>query len=421
MPRWLQFLAVFVPIFCLLVIVHIFTRPASPELASGAVDLLLSTGAVPQPHDLPMDYEPLHQGHIDLQTGLYERVDEDLVVHGPSPLVLRRTYRTSDQRSRPFGVGATHDGEWFIIGDRDRFQWVALVLADGGQVKFDRTSPGTSYANAMYEHRSTPSEFLGAQLGWTGNGWAMRLVDGSLHLFEGCYAPKPRPCGLVQSRDEDGHWLRQTRDQDGRLLTMAASGQSITFEYDTDYRIVHASDSTGGDVRYAYDPRGRLALVTNRDGTTRRYTYTDRDEMRTVDEPEIALENTYDADRCIRQVVTRFRSDTDPSSEDFAYRVENGRVVGEDTTRSDGTWTTTEFDADGYSASQVWGRGTSIESRVAFDREAPSNVIKGVTVSCKDRKGRVVDHSRPVPRGDELRTAWDLLQIYCSWHTTQVR
>src|SRR5207248_328275 len=87
-------------------------------------------------------YTPLHTGHIDTGTGLYVREDEDLVLSGAPSFVLRRTYRTRDSRSRAFGIGASHTGEWFLVGDSETFQWADLVLEDGGRIHYERTSKG---------------------------------------------------------------------------------------------------------------------------------------------------------------------------------------------------------------------------------------------------------------------------------------
>jgi hypothetical protein len=59
---------------------------------------------------------------------------------GDLPIVLERTYRSEDQVSRAFGVGATHNGEWYLRGDGERFQWAELILDDGGRVRYERTS-----------------------------------------------------------------------------------------------------------------------------------------------------------------------------------------------------------------------------------------------------------------------------------------
>ena len=123
-------------------------------IASGSILLLLPSRGGPAAQDLPDSYIPRHKGHIDLSTGLYIRENEDLIVRGTPPLVLRRTYISRFRESKQFGVGAMHNGEWYVIGDGTRFQWAALVRPGQSRIAFERTSPGASLLNAMFEHRS---------------------------------------------------------------------------------------------------------------------------------------------------------------------------------------------------------------------------------------------------------------------------
>src|SRR2546429_30991 len=108
---------------------------------------------------LPAGYRPLNKGHIDMGTGLYVREGEDLALPGRPSFVLRRTYRTRDSRSRAFGIGGSHTGDWFLVGDSRTFQWADVILEDGGRIHYERTSSGTGISNARYKHRATPSSF----------------------------------------------------------------------------------------------------------------------------------------------------------------------------------------------------------------------------------------------------------------------
>jgi hypothetical protein len=86
-------------------------------ITSGGYFLALQRGVHPIDHPLDASYVPLHKGGVDRSTGLYEREDDDLVLKATPPFVLRRTYRTNDRRSLEFGVGASHNGEWYLYGD----------------------------------------------------------------------------------------------------------------------------------------------------------------------------------------------------------------------------------------------------------------------------------------------------------------
>src|SRR5262245_38286830 len=120
----------------------------SGPLRSGAIFLLLPTFPQRVEHDLPPSYRPLHKGHVDLATGQYIREDEDLVVRGTPPLILRRIYLSRDHELRRFGIGTTHNGETLVFARSPLLQQVNVLLGDI-QVEFDRTTTGTTVANAM--------------------------------------------------------------------------------------------------------------------------------------------------------------------------------------------------------------------------------------------------------------------------------
>ena len=383
-------------------------------VSSGAVLLLLPSLQRPVPHDLPDDYVPLHKGGADMSTGTYVRENEDLVVRGTPALILRRTYIAGYRVSKQFGIGASHDGERYLHGDGQRFQWVELIHANGSRIAFRRTSPGTSFLNAMYRHWATPSEWQGARLGWTGGSWAARRRDGTLERFQACGPNGPKTCSIVEWRDPDGHTIHYQRDPAGRLLRMIADSRWIAFDYDAADRIVRAHASTGAAVHYGYDARGRLARASASDGTVRRYTYTERDELATVDEPDATLENFYDANgRCVRQ-INRFRDGSEPLTFVFAYELEDGAVVRTTSSRSEGSWTAYTWGAGRYSTSETRGVGGVQLVAFTYERDPATNAIASLTLTCPDRRGRPLKHTSLV-RDSVDRVKWDLLQTHCSF------
>src|SRR5258705_5420480 len=256
-------------------------------LSSGALWLLLPARHVSTDHDQVAPQPPRHKGGIDLGTGLYIRNDEDLIVPGTPALVLRRTYLSGYRVSRELGVGTTHNGELYLVGDPDRFQWIAVILPDGSRITFERVSPGTSYLNAMFEHHASPSEWQGARLGWIGTGWALRRTDGTLMRFRACVGSGPL-CSIVEERDSEGHVVSYRRDAAGQLSRIeAAQNRWIAFDYDMQKRIARAHDSTENEVRYQYDSRGRLSRFTPKARTERRSGDSERDEMATISDPGI--------------------------------------------------------------------------------------------------------------------------------------
>jgi YD repeat-containing protein len=358
-------------------------------IVSGGAWLTSRAHAPADPTYLPW-LEPYHKGGIDFGTGLYVRNDQDLIVSGGQlPLVLQRTYRTIDPASRAFGVGASHNGEWYLRGDGQRFQWAELVLDDGASIRYMRTTWGRSFVNAMFEHTTTPSEFYMSRVGWTGRQWALRWFDGSIALFRACSPRGSDKCTIVELRSPDGLKVEYVRDPDTQLLRTMRSGQAaISLDYDRNDRIVRARGSDGQEVAYDYDAGGRLVRVTEA-AVVRNYTYDGRGAMLTIDEPRWRIENSYNQDgRCVRQ-VTRWASGG-ISVIDVAYRVSGGRVTSAAASWQDGPKTVYHFNRDGYLESKELDPDSPAPVVIAYFRQAESNFSTGVTIRCYDDRKQLL-------------------------------
>jgi hypothetical protein len=82
------------------------------------------------------------------------------------PITLARTYRPRDTVSRPFGIGATHSYQIYLVGNGAPYDGTQLVLPDGGRIRYDRISPGTGVVDAVLEHTATQSQFYKSRLTW---------------------------------------------------------------------------------------------------------------------------------------------------------------------------------------------------------------------------------------------------------------
>ncbi len=74
---------------------------------------------------------------MELAIGRYIRENEDLVVAGTPPLVLRRTYYSGWRAPAPFGIGTTQAADWFVVGDGKTFQSAGLVRPGQAQLRFE--------------------------------------------------------------------------------------------------------------------------------------------------------------------------------------------------------------------------------------------------------------------------------------------
>jgi YD repeat-containing protein len=164
----------------------------------------------------------------------------------------------------------------FPVGSRQPYTYVDLILCDGDPIHYDRISKGTGYADALYEHRTTATPFLSSCFGWNGNGWDLKLKDGSLLLFpESYYAKRPVDGAIVDYRDGKGQTVKIERHKRRNLRRLTSPfGRFITFDYDSSERIVKAVDDQSRTLSYLYDSGGRLVSV-EKPGSVKHFAYDD--------------------------------------------------------------------------------------------------------------------------------------------------
>jgi YD repeat-containing protein len=381
-------------------------------IRSGAFWLSSGPLQAPHQHDLPRDYRPLHQGHVELSNGLYVREDEDLVLSGTPPFVLHRTYRTRDRQTRPFGIGASHDGEWYLYGNGGHFQWVELILEHGGRVHFDRVSAGTGYSDALFVNRTDATEFYGARLGWSGYNWILREQSGAVGWFLPCHGPGTN-CTLTRWRDADGHVTRFTRDSAGQLRRIDAGAQWITLDYDARQRVIAAQASTGRSMKYDYDGSGRLTAAHYSDNTIRRYDYDNEDRLTRIEEPGRIVRNRYDEHGFMVYQRVDFSGDSEPYIAEARYVI-NGDRVQTDFLESGEPPVRYAFSARGATESETYDPDTPAAITVTYDRDPASKIVSGVTVSCGGAHRWKETHSLPTGPGSEEQTKADLLSRWCT-------
>ena len=378
-----------------------------PPLFSGGLSLLLpgpQTVAAPDP---ATPYEPVHQGHVNLANGVYIREDEDVVLGKGPVFVWRRTYLSGDHVSRHFGVGATHNAEWYLRGDPQRFQWAEMIRDDGWRVRFERLTPGTSYGNAVYGHTSSATEFYGAMLGWTGLGWALRLRDSTVLSFRGC-GPPGTSCSLMAIREASGSTVRFARDRNGLVTEVSTGSERLALEYDAARRVVRASDSSHHRIEYTYDSKGRLERAET-DGIVRAYAYGPSDELLNIKEPGREITNRFDANGRLSFQTVRWPGRSD-YSEAFAYKVVDDVVVEADERESGGLHTQYRFDEQSRTVLELSERPGAPPTTVQFNR-GTGGFVRSMTVMCTKAGRRV---SQTVGVGyDEERTKDDAIASLC--------
>ena len=351
---------------------------------AGVVLYELSGAMVANPNNAPPEGPPECEeckggDPVDLSTGLFVYEQTDLIVRDTLPISLSRTYRPRDTVVRPFGIGATHPFEIFIVGDIFPYTFADVIMPDGGRIHYNRISPGTGFSDAVYEHTETPSAFYKTQIKFVGGRWHLTLKDGTLYEFPDAEnAQSPRLAALVAMSDRYGNRYTLTRDTNRNLTKITtANGRYVEFTYDASNRITQAKDNIGRTVGYTYDATGRLQKVTNPNGGLTQYTYDTSHRMLTLKDPKLQtyLTNQYDTNgRVIKQTMA------DGGFYTFAYTLgANGKVVQTDVTDPRGIVRRVTFNASGFSLTDTSGVGKPEQQTVTFEREAGTNKLLSIT------------------------------------------
>jgi YD repeat-containing protein len=220
---------------------------------------------------------PINEFQVDLHSGMFVLRQTDLFISDVMPLSLTRTYRgwDFDNRARAFGLGTNHPYDICPTMTRFPYTYMDLNLEDARQIDFPRVSRGTGYADAVFRHDATSSEFYGAQYAWNGDAWTLDFRDGRRLLFPEVYHAKNFAQGApYQMQDAHGHRIQLKRDQQRELEQLISpSGHTITFKYDGAHRIIEATGDTGSTRKYSYDSTDHLESVADASHVLYRFKY----------------------------------------------------------------------------------------------------------------------------------------------------
>jgi hypothetical protein len=217
---------------------------------------------------------PVNEFDVNLSSGRFVLRQTDLFVPDAMPLSLTRTYLTWDPNSRAFGVGGNHPYDICPTGTRFPYTYMDLNLEDRYAVYMPRISKGTGYADAVFRHDRSSSEFYGAMMAWNGDGWTLTFRDGRKFYFPEAYYSKNYAQGApIEMRDAQGHSIQLRRDKLRNLEELISpSGHTINFKYDGD-RIIEADDGAVHIRKYSYDRGGHVETVSDGTGVLYRFEY----------------------------------------------------------------------------------------------------------------------------------------------------
>lgn len=330
-----------------------------------------------------------------ISTGIYYREYNDLFIQDTIPISFARTQRNMDPRSRSFGVGGSTSYDMFIIGDVNKFSWVALVLADGAQVKYARISPGTGYSDGVFEDRDDASEFFGSRISWNGHGgWTVKLRDGTEYTVQGCGATsKPGQCAVTEIKNAHGDHLTIQRDRDGNILHITSPhGHFIDIKSDAAGRIIHAQDDSRHWVEYSYDPKGCLVRSVNWRRDLQQFHYDSRLNMIWVHEKgprgrdglgpyDFTISNRYGPD-------DRFASQLISNGDRYSaiYHTDAQGRIRQTDVRDNHSLARWFFDESGYEYREELYRGKMLLWTLEDRYEPDTHRRLGLTLSCGSQK-----------------------------------
>lgn len=331
---------------------------------------------------------------VDLSTGRFGYHQSDLVLPDVLPISLTRVYNSGDGRQRSFGYQASNAYDLFLSNDTP-YQSASLYLPEGGRIRFERISPGTSQQGAVYEHTGTPGPFFKARLsyrpgngGWYTDGWDLRMRDGTTLSF----ASDSLRAVLIGIRDRFGNEVTIVRETPssvyalGRIkIIRSPNGRWIKPTYDGNDRIISAKDNLGRQVSYTYDGASGLDEVTNTGGGTTSYGY---DAYSRVDEITDArgitfLTNVYDGNGRVTS-----QTQADSTTYGFDYDLDgSGNVTATEVTNPRAVVRRIEFSAKGYPTSDTDAYGTGEARTTTYTRSGTGDLVTRVT----DPAGRNTD------------------------------
>ncbi len=316
---------------------------------------------------------PCTQNPINPAVGNKFQIESDYSGRGPFPLMLKRTYNSSDLTGRAGGFSS----HWSHSYER------RLRTGSGGSL---------GAATSVIANRANGSGYLFVKVSGLFKGNAD--VPYTLTLASGVWTLKDDR-DTVETYDSTGKLisivqrsgLRQTLayDASNRLQTVTDDyGRSLTFAYDAKERIARVTDPAGGEFVYGYDEATNvLTSVRYPDGSLRRYHYEvpGKSGLLTGISDELGVRYaTYGYDAQGRAVSTVHAGGANPISVvynatgaavtdpngttnqlDFVtdYGVVKSSAVNSPSIGTNATSAATTYDANGYVASRTDFGGTT--------------------------------------------------------------
>lgn len=316
---------------------------------------------------------------VKLNTGQLHPVAHDLRVADTIALDLARVYRSSayDTSGRPmagaFGIGATFNYDSYLTlsaADSNNVrQLIQLYLPSGIRIPFTLRAGTTT----TWDDLTSPGKYYRASITGTGTSRLLTLRDGRTMQFTmigGMYR-------LTRLQDRNGNTVTISRDSKTGAVTSIKSmnGRTLTFSSTVGARgtplISRVTDTLNRQVSYQYDSQDRLVQITDAGGNVWKYGWDAKSRLVSITDPEGNQQvlNTYDdSDRVVAQTLA------DGSTFAMAYTVTGGTITQTEVTDRRGSIRRLEFDSNGRVVRNTYPAGQSQQQVQTFTRDASGRV-----------------------------------------------
>ncbi|MGC1614884.1 MAG: DUF6531 domain-containing protein, partial [Candidatus Acidiferrum sp.] len=322
---------------------------------------------------------------VDLQTGLFVYTKTDLTVSDVAQIVVSRSYRQNDAQVRSFGIGTSDPYDIFLTSNTacngfeqpGCYSDIELFMPDGGQIDYTRISPGDSWTDAILQANNTPTKFYGSLISWNGNGWNLKLNNGTIYQFpDSPDATTPQQAAVTAIIDRHGNKITIDRQTSNGALAgiYSPNDRWIKFTTNSSGCVTQALDNIGRTVTYVYDTNNNLIQVTDPNGGITNYTYGSVGMESISDARGITfLTNQFDSNqRIIRQVQG------DGSAYAFNYILDpsgSGTVVETDVTDPLGRLHKAVFNSSGLTQTDIQAAGLPEQQTITQNWDPVTNLL----------------------------------------------
>ncbi|MBI1748533.1 MAG: RHS repeat protein [Acidobacteria bacterium] len=295
------------------------------------------------------DAPRIEDAFVDLASGIFLYIQEDLRLPARIPVLIRRVYNASSRVSGAFGSGTFLNYEYSITMAADR---LTLFNPDGSEQVFLRQADST-FVNFDRPFLRGARITIGAD-----RTAALRFRHGKIFQFD-------QNGRLARISDPNANSIVLTRDSGGKIVRITEpAGRSFSLDYDSSNRITSITDPAGRKVTYAYTG-GSLVRVTRPIGEFI-FTYDAQGRMITLaDGRGITLMNTYDSQN--RATLQTFIGNIRRT---YAYSAGSTQV-----TDALGNRTAFRFNGDQY----LTGITDALGGVTAWERQTGTNLLLGAT------------------------------------------